>query len=93
MEDFVIATGRTESLEYFVSRAFSFYDLNWRDYVNIDPSFLRPSDIRISCGDPERAKLMLGWSAKHDVDGVIECMSKAALAGVSDILCKRGFSC
>lgn len=79
-EDFVIATGRTESLEYFVARAFSVYGLNWRDYVQTEPSLLRPSDIRLSRADPARVKLALNWKAECDIDGVIQRMSEAALA-------------
>jgi len=46
-EDFVIATGKTVSLRYFVERAFATCGLNWEQYVVADPGLLRPSDIRI----------------------------------------------
>lgn len=77
-EDFVIATGRTESLEYFVSRTFSFWGLNWRDHVRIEQKLFRPSDIQTSRGNPEKAKRQLGWSPLTDVDGVIRKMCEAA---------------
>jgi GDPmannose 4,6-dehydratase len=75
--DFVIATGRTESLEYFVSRAFACYGLDWQDHVTIEQGLFRPSDIRTSRGNPTKARKSLGWSAKTDVDGVIELMAEA----------------
>lgn len=78
-EDFVIATGRTESLEYFVARAFAVHGLNWRDYVQIEASLFRPSDIRYSRGDPSRAKIELGWVATHDIDDVIDGMTAVAI--------------
>lgn len=81
-EDLVIATGRTESLEYFVSRAFSAHGLFWKDYVRVDPTLLRPSDIQISRADPSQAKLAIEWTAEHDIDGVIDLMSEAALANL-----------
>lgn len=82
MRDLVIATGRTESLKYFVSRAFSRYGLDWRDHVHIDNSLYRPSDIEISRGDPTKAKETIGWCASHDIDDMIDLMSKAALSSI-----------
>jgi len=76
-DDFVIATGRSESLEYFVSRAFACFDLQWQNHVTVDKSLFRPLDIATSSGNPAKAKRVLGWSAKVDVDGVIENMCAA----------------
>jgi len=76
-EDFVIATGRSESLEYFTSRAFARYNLDWHEYVTIEPGLFRPSDIGTSSGNPAKAKEKLGWSARTDVDGVIANMCEA----------------
>jgi GDPmannose 4,6-dehydratase len=76
-DDFVIATGRSESLEYFASQAFAFFDLDWRDHVDIEQGLLRPSDINTSAGNPAKAKKVMGWSAKMDVDGVIRNMCEA----------------
>jgi len=42
-DDFVIATGRQESLKYFVAKAFEYFDLDWQKYVEIEPSFFRPN--------------------------------------------------
>ncbi len=69
--DFVIATGKTISLEQFVEKVFTFFELNWKDHVDIDKSLLRPTDIKISKGDPTKAKKILGWRAKKNVDDVI----------------------
>jgi GDPmannose 4,6-dehydratase len=77
----VIATGRSESLQYFASRAFAFYDLDWQDHVVIDKSLYRPSDIETSAGNPENANEALGWSAKVDVDGVIRNMCQGLIDG------------
>jgi GDPmannose 4,6-dehydratase len=77
-DDYVIATGRTESLRHFVSRAFEFFGLDWTDYVDQDPRLLRPSDIRFGAADPGRARIALGWGAVNDVDAVVEKMCAAA---------------
>jgi GDPmannose 4,6-dehydratase len=75
--DFVIATGRMESLTYFVSKAFEYFDLDWQKYVEINPSFFRPNEIQHSIGNPERAIEFLKWSKPTDVDGVIQKMCTA----------------
>ena len=75
--DFVIATGRMESLAYFVSKAFEYFDLNWQQYVEINPSFFRPNEIQHSVGNPQRAIELLKWSKPTDIDGVIQKMCAA----------------
>lgn len=60
-EDFVIATGVTQSLQQFVQAVFEEAGLDWRKYVLVDPAFLRPSDPLESVGNPTKAKLHLDW--------------------------------
>jgi GDP-D-mannose dehydratase len=76
-DDFIIATGKTISLEQFVEKTFKFFNLNWKDYVDVDNSLLRPSDIKISKSNPSKAKKILGWTATKNVDDVIKelCLS------------------
>ena len=78
LDDFVIATGRSVSLEYFVEQAFSHMNLRWRDHVDLSDELLRPTDIRQGSADPSHAARQLGWIAQHDVDYVIYEMCKAA---------------
>jgi GDPmannose 4,6-dehydratase len=75
--DFVIATGRMESLTYFVAKAFEYFDLDWQKYVEINPSFFRPNEIQHSIGNPQRAIELLKWSKPTDIDGVIQKMCAA----------------
>ena len=81
LQDFIIATGKTVSLEYFVEKTFAHFGLNWHQFVVSDPSLLRPSDIRIGRANPEKARRYLGWVSKTNVDGVIEKMCEATLSG------------
>ena len=76
-DDFVIVTGRKESLKYFVAKAFEYFDLDWQKYVEIEPSFFRPNEIISSVGNPQKAIEILGWSKPTDVDGVIKMMCAA----------------
>ena len=78
LADFVVATGRSVSLEYFVERAFACMNLDWREHVDHDESLLRPSDIRYGAADPSYVASRLGWRAEHDVDDVISEMCRAA---------------
>jgi GDPmannose 4,6-dehydratase len=73
-DDYVIATGRTVSLKYFIVKVFEKYALNWEDYVVIQNSLLRPTDISIGNADPSKAKVIVGWASQVDVDGVVSRM-------------------
>jgi GDPmannose 4,6-dehydratase len=71
-EDFVIATGETNSLEEFTSKVFARLNLDWHKHVESNAAFFRPSDLEISRGDPSRARQKLNWSAKIKFEDVIE---------------------
>ncbi len=61
-EDFVIATGELNSLEDFVDTVFSELGLNWKDHVMQNEAFMRPTELLISFGNPEKAKKVLNCS-------------------------------
>lgn len=73
-EDFVIATGNAYSLEQFVTEAFMYLNLDWKDNVVTDPDLLRPSDITFGLGNPTKARKMLGWEAQNDMHNIIKFM-------------------
>lgn len=60
-EDYVIATGQTHTLEEFVAEVFQQLGLNWKDYVDTNPEFFRPSEILYSAGNSEKASKSLNW--------------------------------
>jgi GDPmannose 4,6-dehydratase len=70
-DDYVIATGAEHSIQDFVALTFQKLGLNWKDHVQSDPTLFRPSDIEHSCGNPAKAKKVLGWEAKHKFDQII----------------------
>jgi GDPmannose 4,6-dehydratase len=76
-DDYVIATGRTVSLEYFIARVFDGFGLDWKDHVEIDTALFRPTDILINRADPGKATSLLGWHHTLDVDQVIAHMCDA----------------
>jgi len=63
-QDYVIATGATNTLQSFVATAFSQVGLDWQVHVDFDPSLVRPSEIAYSAGNPEKAMAGLGWKAR-----------------------------
>ena len=73
-EDFVIATGQSNSLESFVAEAFACVGLNWREHVKLDEDLLRPSEIPEIKGDASKARKKLGWTAKFHMSEVIKKM-------------------
>lgn len=73
--DYVIATGRTHTLQEFVAAAFTSHDLDWRDHVEQDSALFRPAEIAVSRADPTRAAQGLGWEARHSMPDVVRLMA------------------
>jgi GDPmannose 4,6-dehydratase len=73
-EDFVIATGESNSLEDFVATAFSEVGLDWHQHVVQDPTLFRPTEIRYSRGQAEKARRLLGWEANMRMRDVVREM-------------------
>ena len=61
-EDFVIATGVTQSLREFLSTVFEEAKLDWREHVVIDSALMRPSDSLTSAACPKKAHELLSWT-------------------------------
>lgn len=73
-QDFVIATGRTHSVEDFVRLAFNHVDLDYKDYVVIDPRFVRPAEVDLLLGDPSLAKKVLKWEPTVSFEDLVKMM-------------------
>jgi GDPmannose 4,6-dehydratase len=76
-EDFVMATGRTHSVEQFVSLAFDRVGLDYRDFVTQNPLLVRPADVDLLVGDPTKANTKLGWQAKTTFSELVAIMVDA----------------
>jgi len=63
-DDYVIATGETHSVREFCEDAFSAVDLDWEDFVKVDPKYFRPAEVDLLLGDPSKARKVLGWTPK-----------------------------
>ena len=73
-EDFVLATGETQSIKDFLGHAFEYLELDWNDYVEIDPRYFRPTEVNLLLGDCSKAKDLLGWTAKTSCKELAEIM-------------------
>ena len=65
-DDFVVATGETYSIRDFLDMVFGELDLEWDQFVEIDPRYFRPAEVDLLLGDPSKAKSKLGWSPATD---------------------------
>jgi GDPmannose 4,6-dehydratase len=80
--DYVIATGEAHSVEEVASIAFSHVGLDWRDYVRVDRSLLRPAEVDHLIGNPAKARQRLGWQPTVDLRELITMMVDADLEAV-----------
>jgi GDPmannose 4,6-dehydratase len=78
-QDYVIATGQVHSVRQFLEIAFSHVELDYMDYVEIDPGLFRPSEEYVLCGDAGNARRQLGWSYSCSFDELVREMVDADL--------------
>jgi len=81
-DDYVIATGETHSVKEFLTEAFSQVNLDWRDYIELDPKYLRPTEVDLLIGDASKAKRNLGWESKVTFKELVRLMVEADIASV-----------
>ncbi|WP_419572336.1 GDP-mannose 4,6-dehydratase [Rheinheimera sp.] len=82
-DDFVVATGETHSVRELVELAFNRVGLDWQQFVKIDERFLRPAEVDLLIGNPEKARAQLGWSPSVSFRQLVEMMVDADLQRLS----------
>jgi GDPmannose 4,6-dehydratase len=77
-DDFVIATGETHTVREFAEIAIKVAGLNGsvEEFIDIDPAFIRPSEVDILIGDSTKAKNVLGWQPQVKFDELVNLMVK-----------------
>ncbi len=73
-DDYVIATGEMISVREFCEKAFGRVDLDYNDFVEIDPRYFRPAEVDLLIGDPGKARKQLGWEPKVGVGELANMM-------------------
>lgn len=81
-EDFVISTGETHSVREFLEVAIQEAGLTGsvEDYVDFDPSLVRPSEVDLLIGDSSKAKKLLGWEPRVKFHELVKRMVENDLA-------------
>ncbi len=69
--DYVISTGQTHTVRRLCEVAFGAADLDWEQYVEVDPQFYRPAEVDVLVGDSSKAKAELGWEPTIGFDDLI----------------------
>lgn len=83
-DNFVIATGRTHSVQEFVKLAFGRLNLDYKEHVITDPRFVRPAEVDILQGDNSYAKKKLGWEPEVSFEGLVNMMVDADMERLSE---------
>jgi len=76
-DDFVIALGETHSVREFVEKVFQKLDMDYKEHVEIDPKYFRPTEVDVLLGDSSKARKILGWNPKVSFDRLVDMMIKA----------------
>jgi GDPmannose 4,6-dehydratase len=76
-DDYVISSGRTTTVRRLCEIAFSYLDLNYQDYVVIDPQYYRPAEVDVLLGDSSKARRTLNWRAKTELEQMVKVMVDA----------------
>jgi GDPmannose 4,6-dehydratase len=79
-DDYVIATNEAHSVREFVEAAFGRVDLDWHEYVTIDPRYYRPAEVDHLLGDASKARRQLGWAPSVSFADLVEMMVDHDLA-------------
>lgn len=73
-DDYVIATGETYSVREFLDETFGYLDLDWQEFVEIDPRYFRPAEVDLLLGDATKAREKLGWQPKVGFKELVKIM-------------------
>src|SRR5690606_33953176 len=85
-DDYVLSTGETHSVREFLDVAGECLELDWQNYVEIDPRYYRPTEVELLLGDCSKARQILGWEPKVTFPGLVQMMVAADLEAESKLL-------
>jgi GDPmannose 4,6-dehydratase len=73
-DDYVIATGKAHCVRNLVEVAFAAAGLDWRRHVEVDRRYFRPTEVDALCGDPSKARDVLGWKPRVSFPELVKMM-------------------
>jgi len=80
--DYVLGTGEAHSVREFLDEAFGYLDMDWREYVELDPRYLRPSEVDFLLADAEKAHRKLGWTPSIKFKELVRIMVDADIEAI-----------
>jgi len=81
-DDYVVATGKTRTVQDLVDAAFSHVGLDWKKHVVVDPKLIRPAEVDVLVGDATKARSKLGWQPTVTFEDMIAEMADADIARI-----------
>jgi GDPmannose 4,6-dehydratase len=78
-DDYVVATGETHTVRDFLERAFGSVNLDYRDFVKINPQYFRPTEVDLLLGDSSKARNDLNWQPRVGFDELVRTMVESDL--------------
>ena len=76
-DDYVISTGETYSVKCFLEKVFGYLNMDWNEFVRIDPVYFRPAEVELLLGDSTKARKKLGWEPSVSFDELVRMMVDA----------------
>jgi GDPmannose 4,6-dehydratase len=73
-QDFVVATGSSHSVQEFLELAAEYAEVDWKKYVQLDPRYLRPTEVDHLRGDASKARELLGWKPECSFEDLVRYM-------------------
>ncbi|MBD1916709.1 MULTISPECIES: GDP-mannose 4,6-dehydratase [Cyanophyceae] len=81
-DDYVVATNETHAISEFLDIAFGHVNLDWHDYVEFDPRYLRPAEVELLIGDSTKARQALGWEPSVTFEELVHLMVESDLEAI-----------
>jgi GDPmannose 4,6-dehydratase len=82
--DLVIATGQSNTVKDFVELAFSEVGLEWQKYVDLDPRYLRPTEVESLIGDASLAQATINWQHSVRIQSLAQLMVSYDILGLEN---------
>ena len=82
-DDYVIGTGKQNTVEEFAKKAFDHVNLNYKDHITIDKNLIRPAEVDNLLADYSKAKKILKWEPKITFDELVANMVEEDLKSLS----------
>ena len=73
-DDYVLASGEMHSVQEFLELVFAKLDLDWKQYVEIDERYYRPTEVDALCGDSTKIRTKLGWEPQYTFTDLVNEM-------------------